>query len=162
MNILRIKLGIIVCIFLSSAALADDPKDEEKEKSDEIRELIENKSFVFVARSATPLSGTTKQLSSRYDLTLAGDSLVSYLPYFGRAYMMTKPGGDGGIKFTSTKYEYKLKTNKRGWEISMKTRDVVNAPELFLSISKSGYADLRVSDISRESISFYGHIEARE
>ncbi|MDR2562351.1 MAG: DUF4251 domain-containing protein [Prevotellaceae bacterium] len=162
MNVLRIKLVSLVFMLISSAAMADDPNDKKKEKSDEIGNLIESKSYVFVARSVTPLSGATKHLSSGYDLTLAGDTLVAFLPYFGRAYMMVRPGADGGIKFTSTKYEYKLKTIKRGWEISLKTKDVENSPELFLSISKSGYAELRVSDISRESISFYGHIEARK
>ena len=162
MNVLRMKFGIAVFMLFCSAALADDRNGDKKEKSDEIRDLLENRSYVFVARSAMPLNGAIGHLTSGYELTVAGDSLVSYLPYFGRAYMMTNLGSEGGIKFTSTKYEHKLKTTKRGWEISMKPTDVRNSPELFLSVSKSGYADLQVSDVSRESISFNGYIEARK
>src|ERR1044071_8700908 len=79
-----------------------------------------------------------KALSSEYDLRLLGDSVVAYLPYFGRAYAATYGSGDGGIKFTSTQFEYTAKTRKKGWDITIAPKDGSDVRQLFLSVSPNG------------------------
>jgi hypothetical protein len=64
-----------------------------QEKSTAIKSMIEAKQFVFKAQTVLPASMATRQLSGdNYDLKLFGDSLISYLPYFGRAYSAPIPG----------------------------------------------------------------------
>src|SRR5689334_12028310 len=58
---------------------------------------------IFKAQSVFPSSGGIINLTSEYDLKLSRDSIIAYLPYYGRAYTAT-PGEDGGIHFTSTKF----------------------------------------------------------
>jgi len=51
-----------------------------------VKDLITSRNFVFKAQTALPLGGQARQLTSDYDLRVYGDSLIAYLPYFGRAY----------------------------------------------------------------------------
>lgn len=156
---LKIKFGIVAVFLLSCIALSAKDRSDKKEKADETYNLINSKSYVFVAQSAMPMSSTMRHLTSGYDLTVAGDSIIAYLPYFGRVYTAPAMGSDGGIKFTSTSHSYKLRTTKHGWDINLKPKDVSSSVELNLHVSQSGYAVLQVNDASREAISFYGYIK---
>jgi hypothetical protein len=128
-------------------------------KSDSIRKMIDNKSFAFIARSAMPMRGGFISLTPSYDVKMAGDSIVTYLPYYGRAHTAIFPGEDNGIKFTSKNLEYKVKETKNGWDIVIKPEDVKNNVELRFNISKSGYAMLSVSDYRRDPITFSGYLD---
>ena len=122
----------------------------------------EKKEFVFKAQSATPMSGMTRQLTTDYDVRFLGDSVISYLPYFGRAYSAGY-GEGGGIDFTSTKFEYKvIERKKGGWAVSIKPKDVRDVQTMNFSISENGYATLQVNSNNRQPISFYGYIVERK
>jgi hypothetical protein len=129
---------------------------EDKELADSIKKLIDNKSFVFAAQSAMPTRGGFISLTSTYDVKVTGDTVIAYLPYYGRAHTAVYPGEDDGIKFTSTKSTYTVKERKNGWDVLIKPDDVRNNVELRFNISKSGYVTLVVSDFRRDPITFRG------
>src|SRR5438045_2977321 len=72
----------------------------------QVKSLIESKRFVFKVQTILPLSGTARQSIGEYEVTIQGDSLISNLPYFGRAYSAPMPGERGGFNFTSTSFGY--------------------------------------------------------
>ena len=78
-----------------------------------VKSLIESKRFTFKVQTVLPISGSITQATGEYEIRLYGDSLISYLPYFGRAYSAPMPGESGGFNFTSTKFEYKIKVKKK-------------------------------------------------
>lgn len=126
-----------------------------------LKTLLTNKSFVFKAQSAWPLQGTVVQLTPGYDMKLLQDSINTYLPYYGRAYTAGYTA-EGGINFTSKKFDYKLKERpKGGWEITIKPSDARDISELTYSVSANGYATLQVLSNNRQTISFYGVIEKK-
>lgn len=147
---------LIVAFVLVSVTYAQDAKQASLQK------LINSKNFVFKARSAFPLRGGAKQLTLDYDLRVLGDSIVSYLPYFGRAYSAPIDPSEGGIHFISTDFTYKVKTNDKGWDITILPKDTRDVRQLFLSVTTSGYAQLQVLSNNREAISFNGRIEGRK
>ena len=51
-----------------------------------VQNFIKTKEFVFKAQTVLPMTGMSRQLTSEYDVRFLGDSVVAYLPYFGRAY----------------------------------------------------------------------------
>jgi len=107
-----------------------------------------------------PMRGRNIQLSPGYALTVSPDTVMCDLPYYGRAYQAPMNPSDGGIKFTSTDFEYTVKNQKKGgWDIQIKPKDVRNSPQVSLSISAKGYASMRVISTDRESISFNGVIQ---
>src|SRR2546423_11477630 len=115
-----------------------------QDSTNSIRSKVEAKNFVFKAQTASPAKGGLHHLISDYDLKVKGDSLISYLPYYGRAYA----GADlneGGIQFTSTKFDYKMKAkSKGGWDITIKPKDAHDVNQMTLSISEGGNAYLTV------------------
>ena len=127
-----------------------------------VQNFVKSKEFVFKAQTVMPMTGTSRQLTSDYDVKFLGDSIVAYLPYFGRAYSAGY-GEGGGIDFTSTKFDYKVKQRKKGgWDISIKPQDAKDIQQLNFTISENGYATLQVTSSNRQPISFNGYIVERK
>jgi hypothetical protein len=136
-------------------------KDKKPTKEAYVKTRMDAKRYTFSANYVLPQRGGGRQLTSEYDLRVTPDSVVSFLPYFGRAYFdVPYGGGDGGIKFTSTKFTYDVKEKKKGgWEISIRPTDVKNIDRLLLNISADGYASLSVNSTNRDFITFDGYIK---
>jgi len=123
-----------------------------------VQKLVNSKHFAFKAQTVMPMTGGSRQLTTDYDVKLSGDSLVSYLPYFGRAYSVSY-GERGGIDFTSIKFDYKIKSRKKGgWDITIKPKDAKDIQELNFIISENGRTSLQVTSNNRQPISYYGYI----
>jgi hypothetical protein len=124
----------------------------------DLSQSLHDREFTFHARTAQPARGQNIQLTSYYDLRIHGDSLVAYLPYYGRAYTAPIGNNEGGIQFTSTNFSIKTKDRRKGgWEIDIlpKGQDV---REMILTVSENGYSNLSVTSSSRDFISFYGDV----
>ena len=152
----------MLIVSLGMSAANAQSSDKEQQKENHIKSLIESKNYVFKAQTVFPLGGRSRILTSDYDLRILGDSVVAYLPYFGRAYSAPIDPSQGGIHFTSTQYDYKMQPNKKGWNITILPKDTRDARELSLNITTSGYATLMVSSNNRQSISFNGYIAQRK
>ena len=141
-----------VALFMSSAINAQPDKSG-------VKTSVESKQFVFHAQTALPTSGRSRQLTSDYSLRVLPDTLVSNLPFYGRAYSVSYGSGDGGFNFTSTKFDYSASPGKKkGWDISIKPKDVTDFREFSLSLSDNGYGTLQVFSNNRQPISFTGYI----
>jgi len=140
--------------------------------------IIEAQNYVFVATMAYPLNvsdinnimsrmpgynggGAINLNSSNYDLTVTKDSVVSYLPYYGRSFTpkMGNSFDDNGIKFKSKDFSYKNTVRKKGgWNITIKTRDVKDSYTLNLQVTETGYATLTVNSNTQQAITFNGNL----
>ena len=138
--------------FLGSSALQAQDLDEAT-----VKNLVEGKNFVFKAQFMNPQAGRSINLTSEYDVTVSSAQVVSYLPYFGRAYSVPI-NSDGGIKFTSTQFDYTSKLKKNKWEVRIKPRDVSEVQDLYLTIYDNGRATLRVNNTNPQNISYDGYI----
>ena len=135
-------------------------KEKDSIKAQTTKSLVEAKRFVFQAQSASPMRGGRRNLTYGYTLLMSNDSLVSDLPYMGRAYSAGYGSNDGGIKFTSTKFESTVTPRKKeGWDINVKPADVSNIELLIITVHESGSATLQVKTRDRQPISFDGYIE---
>jgi hypothetical protein len=153
------QLTIFASMLVFLAAL--EPLHAQDLDKEAVKKLVDSKTFVFHAQSATPMGGGTRQLTSDYNMKLTGDSLVTYLPYFGRAYTATLPG-EGGLDFISSDFTYKVKEKKKGgWEVTIEPKDQRNVRSMLLSLSESGYASLNVTSNNRQPISFYGYVSSK-
>ena len=129
-----------------------------QEKDINVKSVLEGKSFVFKAQSASPTAMPMRQLTGdNYNLLLSGDTLVSHLPYFGRAFSAPSPGAPGGYSFTSTDFDYTARARRKGgWDVVIKPKDVNDVREFSLSVSESGYATLRALSNNRQLITYNG------
>jgi hypothetical protein len=139
----------------------DTKQDKAAAKKAAIKNLVDGQNYVFVAQSATPMSGRLRQLTSDYDMKVTKNSVITYLPYFGRAYQAPIDPTKGGIQFTSKDFEYTATPGKKGgWNILIKPKDYQDVQQINLSISDGGYGTLQVISTSRQPISFNGIIQA--
>ncbi len=153
------SLSMLLLALASGAACTSTSQAQDNNKN--LESIISSKNYVFIAQSVTPLGGRFRQLTSDYDLRVRGDSVIAYLPYFGRAYSAPIDPTKGGVMFTSTSSEYMQTPGKKGgWNILIKPKDVQDVRQLMLSVSAGGNASLQVISTSRQTISYSGHIEA--
>lgn len=138
--------------------------------------IVEEKNYVFVATTAIPLNGTDinnilrkmpgntgggniSLSGSSYDVSITKDSVVAYLPYYGRAYSASLNSDENGYKFTAKKFTYDVKKTKKGdWDVIINTKDVKDNVRMSLSISESGYASLNVMSNNKQSIMYNGYL----
>jgi hypothetical protein len=156
-------LMLLCAVSVNTIAQKGTRKERETKKAAEIKAMVDNNNYVFRAQSANPMRGGTYNLTSEYDLRVSKDTLIAYLPYFGRAYQAPMDPTDGGIHFTSTRFTGNTTEDKKGgWEISFKTADAKGIERIFLSISRDGYASLRITSTNRDPITFEGYIEKKK
>lgn len=107
-----------------------------------------------------PTGSRNRQITSDFDLRISGDTLVCYLPYFGRAYVAPIDITKGGFQFTSTKFDYTIVDNKKknGWDILIKPKDVSDVRDLSFTIFENGNATLRITSDNRQPIAYDGYI----
>lgn len=131
-------------------------------QSKDTRKLVEAQNFVFKAQTAIPMGGRARQLTSDYDLRVTSEKVVSYLPYYGTAYVAPMDPGKGPLEFTTKDFSYTSVPGKKdGWTVTIKPRDNKDVQQLTLSISSAGYASLQVISANRQAISFNGVIGSK-
>lgn len=150
-------LALFFAVAVSSAAFAQDTKQGNME----IEDLLKNREFIFKAQSALPMRGSMIHLTSPYDIVVSGDSLTTHLPYFGRAYSGVGYNNQGGIRFTSTDFEYDVSDKrKKRWNIMIRP-DNSDVQQLILNVSESGFASLQVISTNKDPITFNGYVTSK-
>lgn len=169
MKQIKLFMSLIFTVILTQAYAQTDKATTAK--------IVADKNYVFVANSATPLSsndinqvlrsfpggqggGTINLTGGQYDLTIKPDSLIAYLPYYGRAYSAPYNPSESGIKFTSKDFTYvETKKKKGGYTINIRTKDLnVENYQIVLNISQNGYATLMVNSNNKQPINFNGYL----
>ena len=128
------------------------------ERSVAVKNMLTAKRYVFKPQTALPMGGSSRQLTQDFDLRVSGDTLQSYLPYFGRAFTAPINTNESGIRFTSTEFDYTVKPRKKGWDVVLVPKDAPNVRQMLLQVSAAGYASLVVTSNNRQSISFTGYV----
>ncbi|WP_461453061.1 DUF4251 domain-containing protein [Mucilaginibacter sp.] len=161
-----IKLSITILVFSFATASAQQTAKQarQQEKAKAITDKINSLKYTFVAEYVQPLGGRQRYLTSEYDLRVTPDSVIAYLPYFGRVYMdVPYNPSDDGIKFTSTKFDYKIDPKKKGgWTIIIDLHDVKRTSQIYLQVFTNGSATLQATSNTRDAITFLGHIKDNE
>jgi hypothetical protein len=149
-------------------------------KAADVKKLLDSKTFTFHARYANPLGGGVTSLNGQlinispqgtghiylttdYDVRVRPDSVIAFLPYFGRTtFAPSLNSDDAGVKFTSTKFEYDAKKGKRGnTVIIINPSDAKYNRKMILDVNENGTATLQMIITNRNSISYDGYIESK-
>ncbi|MBP8067679.1 MAG: DUF4251 domain-containing protein [Pedobacter sp.] len=140
------------------------------------KRIVEAKNFTFVASSAMPMNSTEiNNILSRmpgvngggnidlsgnsYDVRITPDSLIAFLPYYGRSFSAPVNRDNAGYKFTSTKFSYENSARKKGgWQITVNPQDTRDGVRMNLTITTNGYASLVISSNTKQSITYNGYL----
>jgi hypothetical protein len=164
-NLKFLSILLLTALSVNLSYAQTKKADKKAAKIATINRIITAKKFVFVANMAIPMSMQSVQLNGQYDVTVNNDSLIVYLPYYGRAYTAPRDAIQGGFKLTTTKFDYKAVPGKKGgWDITIvppksSFNDVKDIQKMNFRVGAEGYASLQVTSLNRQPISFNGVIE---
>lgn len=133
-------------------------KAERKAKiAEQVNKNINSNSFRIDVNQALPMSAQMITLTSTYYLEIKGDTIISELPYFGRAYTAPMNLSGGGLSFKEVAKSIKKTNNgKKGWMIDVE----VKAPEDYYRYSivvfSNGESAVNLTSNNRSFISYRG------
>lgn len=158
----RFKLffTIMLALLIGSAGsvYAQNKQEKKEQKEKEVRELLQNGHFTIDVDRALPMSGSAVNLTSSYSLEMRGDSVISHLPYFGRAYSVPYGGGDG-LRFSKLVTDKKIEFDDKGMaQIKFETRTDEDNFIYEIKVFDNGSATIFVQPTNRQSISFHGSL----
>lgn len=164
------KIIIISMLIFSivGAYAQDSNKKSKKEKRaekeaikiEETKALLESKVYVFSATQALPSGMRSVNLDSSYDVKVNNDTIICYLPFYGRAYSAGYGSGEGPFNFTLPNENYTIKrTKKDGYEVKFDVKNKNDNLNFNIQIGRTGSSSLIITSTNRQSISYYGNIE---
>lgn len=152
----------IVLLLAGQSLCAQTKKEKKEQKAKEVKELIESKRFTIDVNRAIPMGGRSLTLTSPYSLEMRGDSAISYLPYFGRAYTVPYGGGDG-LRFEKSITDYLCSFNKKGTaQIQFRVKTDEDIYAFSVQIFSNGSASINVTPVNKQSITFYGELAPKK
>ncbi len=124
----------------------------------QVKDSVSNRHFTVNVNMAYPQSQRAINLTSLYSVRVAGDSIISYLPYYGRAYNIPYGGGKA-LNFTGKIYNYTAVRNKKNMtRIIFNVKTDEDTYKYSLDIFDNGSTTIDVSSTQRQYISFGGEM----
>ena len=113
MKTIRIIFSLLLITAMSMPTLSAQTKKEKKElKKQAVEKLVTSGKYKINVNRALPARGRSVTLTSPYSVEIRNDSVISYLPYYGRAYSIPYGGGEG-LNFKAPLTDYKLEWGKK-------------------------------------------------
>ncbi|MDF9829424.1 DUF4251 domain-containing protein [Parabacteroides sp. PF5-6] len=149
----------ILLIGVVQPTMAQSKQEKKEQKQKEVKELLESGYYTIEVERALPLNGTPVNLTSSYTLEMRGDSVISHLPYFGRAYNIPYGGGDG-LRFAKSLTDKNITFDDKGTaDIRFEVRTDEDKFTYTVKVFNDGSATIFVQPVNRQSITFQGNLE---
>ena len=153
-------LGLMaVAVLMACNTMTSAERAEQRMKvAQQIEQMLAEKHYTVDVKMMYPRGGRAENVTSNYSLEIKGDTLVSYLPYFGRAYNVPYGGGKG-LNFSAPVSSYEMKKEKNGKTyIMMRADNGEDVIDYQLEIFDNGQTTIDVTAREREPISYSGEI----
>ena len=154
-----------IIVFATIISGCSNTKNANKDhiiNSADVKNMVASQSFVFIPQNVSAMSGRKRNINSGFKISISKDTIVSYLPYFGRGYTAPLSPEEADFDFTSTHFSTTVTPSKRGWNISIKPKDKLYIRELYFRVYDNAFASLNVTSLDRSFISYDGYIEERK
>lgn len=136
--------------------------EKQEKRMEEVKNLLKSKEFKFNATHALPMGGGSIYLNYSYDVEVKGDTVSSYLPFYGVAYRLDYGGRNAAFNFTEPAEEYTFEKEDNGYMVEFEIDKGMDNLSYSFHISELGYATLNVISTNRQAISYYGRIDSLE
>ena len=145
-------------ILWSSCATSEEKAAQMAELSANVTNALNNRDYKIAVDRMYPMRGSSRHVSYGYSVEVRNDTLISYLPYFGRAYNVPYGGGKG-LNFTApigSYQEFMKRNGQRHIEIG-----VTNDEDTYfytIEVFDNGNSSVDVRARQRERISYSGNV----
>ena len=156
------SIGLLAVYLTTACVVSEATRQERAERQARLKEdistgLAERKFQIDVNQAHPQGRGSTIHLTSSYSVRVSGDTIVSYLPFFGRAYSVPYGGGQG-LNFTGRIVSYESGVTRKGEHII--TMGVESSEDVYVytvSLFDNGSASVGVQPRQRSYIYFTGN-----
>lgn len=152
-------LIFLAVITWSSCATSEEKAAQMAELSAHVTRALNNREYQIAIDRMYPMRGSSRHVSFGYSVEVRNDTLISYLPYFGRAYNVPYGGGKG-LNFTApieSYQEYMKKNGLRHIEIGLSNEE--DTYLYTIEVFDNGNSSVEVRARQRERISYSGNVE---
>ena len=145
-------------ILWSNCATSEEKAAQMAELSANVTNALNNRDYKIAIDRMYPMRGSSRHVSFGYSVEVRNDTLISYLPYFGRAYNVPYGGGKG-LNFSApigSYQEFMKRNGKRHIEIG-----VANDEDTYfytIEVFDTGSSSVDVRARQRERISYSGNV----
>lgn len=162
MKAIQIMFSLLLVMAISIPTLSAQSRKEKKQlKKQAVERLVSSGKYKIDVNRAIPARGRSVMLTSSYSVEIRNDSVISYLPYFGRAYNIPYGGGDG-LNFKAPLTDYTLSWDKKGTaKIKFSARSPEDKFDFNISVFSNGSSSINVNMQNRQSISFSGEADVK-
>lgn len=148
-------VALVACSSLTSAEKAE----RDAKTAQAVEKALTERQYTVSIQMMYPRGGKTVNVSPDFSLQVKGDTLVSYLPYFGRVYSVPYGGGNG-LNFTAPIKEYQFEKDEKGnAHILIRVYTAEDNFTYSLNVFTNGSTSIDVSAREREAISYSGQME---
>jgi len=139
-------------------------KAEKKlEQQKRIEELVDSKTFVFVARTALPSGGRAINLTTNPNYVNFYPELIDgNMPFFGRYFAGGGYGDTPGLTFKEKPEVFSVVKKKKNFQINAKVKGESDRYQLSLVVGFEGSSSLTITSNKRAAIRYQGTISALE
>lgn len=150
------KILLLLAAGVLMAACVTLTPEEKAKLAQVVNKALDERHYTIDIRTMTPNRGATKNVSSSWSLEVKGDTLISYLPYVGRAYNVPYGGGKG-LNFTAPIKKYQESKGKKDNRfINIEVDNENDTYNYSIEVFDNGRADIDVQPREREFISYSG------
>lgn len=152
-------ISLLLTVILAGCATSEERAAQKAERVKKVTAALNERHFKIAIAHMHPLKGPSKAVSYGYSVEVRNDSLISYLPYFGRAYNVPYGGGKG-LNFSAPVESYQEEVGKNGKRhIEIGLTNDEDSYLYTLDVFDNGSSSVSVSSRQREQISYTGDIE---
>lgn len=149
---------VVVAVMGLLSACSTMTAAERAQKALAVEKALASRRYVVDVRMIYPRRGRAVNVTN-YSLEVKGDTVVSYLPYFGRAYSIPYGGGKA-FNFSAPISSYESARDEKGrTHVRLVTDNEEDVITFQLEIFDNGQATIYVQAREREPITYSGELE---
>lgn len=162
-DVMRKLFALLAVVMLLASCVSSKLSQEEKackqaERKQQVMAALQKRHYIVNIDYVYPKRMSAQPVVYGYSLKICGDSVISCLPYFGRAYNIPYGGGKG-LNFTAPISNYQsCRVKKDVTRVYMEIENEEDTYSYQLDIYDNGSVMLDVLPRERESISFSGNM----
>lgn len=122
-----------------------------------VEKAVSEKHMTIAVDRMYPMGTGAVTVTSDFSLTLRGDTVVSHLPYFGRAYSAPYGGGNA-FNFTAVMSDYTLEQKKDAREMTFNVKTDEDRFTFHLDIFDNGRVNIQVNAQQRQPVNYDGEM----
>lgn len=158
--IMAIAALLVSCGTTSGVTSGMSKAERKAYVADQVYNNLNDRHYTIEVNYMSPRRGGMRSVTGGYELTVKGDTVDSYLPYFGDVYRANPYAQQKGLHFTSLIYNYTAGMVKQGeYRIQFQTETDEDRYIYTIQVFDNGKSYIDVYAQDRDGIGFSGEMK---